>query len=253
MVKKKVITKYLPILNKDTKLKNILAQGCRCVSKKGKSLANILSPSEFSSQIKCKTWLSQQGFHPCGGRLCNMCKYSSKKKEFQNIDQSKTFKIQSFINCNTSYVVYIIQCTLCNLIYVGCTKRNLKKRISEHLADILHQRTNVSGAARHFIDVHHGSTGTFKFFGIQKVFRPRRGSNWEHKLHNREALWILQLQSRYPMGMNYKSDLLQLYQRNRGLFSPLIIPPDIIQYMYKGILGQTSQYQNVNMYICIQS
>lgn len=72
------------MLNKDTKLNNILTEGCRVVSKKGKSLANILSPSEFSSQVTQKTWLSQQGFHPCGGKLCNTCKYVNKKKDFQN-------------------------------------------------------------------------------------------------------------------------------------------------------------------------
>lgn len=208
---KNLIQKYVPLLDKDPKLREILSSGCRYVAKKGKSLGGMLSPSDFTSHTTTKTWLSQQGFYPCGGKFCNMCKYTKKQKEFQNSDKSKTFKINSFINCSTSYLVYVIYCTFCNLIYVGCTKRSLKKRIAEHTADILHERTNVSRAARHFIDIHKSSLNTFCFSGIERVYKPKRGGNWENKLHNREALWILQLKSRYPAGMNYRSDLLYVY------------------------------------------
>lgn len=69
-----------------------------------------------------------------------------------------------------SYVIYVIYCTFCNSIFVGCTKRNLNKRISEHIADILHQRTNVSGAARHFIDIHKSPLSTFRFFWHRKRY-----------------------------------------------------------------------------------
>ena len=35
--------------------------------------------------------------------------------------------------CNTKYCIYIVRCKHCNQIYVGETKRLLKKRIHEHL------------------------------------------------------------------------------------------------------------------------
>lgn len=53
-------------------------------------------------------------------------------------NDNQTFKIQCFLNCNTTYAVYAINCTYCNLRYVGLTQRQLKKRIAEHIADINH-------------------------------------------------------------------------------------------------------------------
>ena len=38
--------------------------------------------------------------------------------------------------CNSVNVIYIIRCNLCNVFYVGQTKRNLCDRIKEHVSDI---------------------------------------------------------------------------------------------------------------------
>lgn len=132
-------------------------------------------------------------------------------KDFRCNYTNQTHKIKYFLNCNTTYVVYHIVCTLCDLTYVGCTKRTLKKRIAEHVADIVHKRVNVSGASKHFIDKRDGSRNSFTFYAIERVEKPKRGGNWEHKMHNREVYWILVLQFRFPMGLNYRSDLLYIY------------------------------------------
>lgn len=44
---KQIFHRYLPILNRDEKLKDILKSGCRCVAKWGKSLGSLLLPSTF--------------------------------------------------------------------------------------------------------------------------------------------------------------------------------------------------------------
>lgn len=59
---KNIFFKYLPMLSRDSTLREILTDGCRCVAKRGKSLGNILCPSDFSSNISPKTWLFQLGF-----------------------------------------------------------------------------------------------------------------------------------------------------------------------------------------------
>lgn len=107
--------------------------------------------------------------------------------------------------------MYGIICTHCELKYIACTKRPLKKRIAEHVADIRHNCANVSGAACHFIDRHEMSLKFFKFYAIELVEKPNRGGNLIHKLHNREAFWILMLQSRHPTGLNYRSEFLYIY------------------------------------------
>lgn len=140
-----------------------------------------------------------------------MCKYAIETKGFQDACCDNKYTIRHFLNCNTTFVVYIIACIQCSLQYVGCTKRKLKTRISEHLSNIQYMRQNVSGAAKHFIHVHNGSTESFVFYSIEKVTIPYRGGDWRHKLLYREAFWILELKTRFPTGLNFKSDLLYLY------------------------------------------
>lgn len=179
-------------------------------SRKNKTLGNMLSPSEFSV-TKPKTWLFQTGFFPCHDSRCNACQYVSKKSDFTTVLDKRKCKILHFINCNTTFVVYCITCTICNLSYIGCTKRKLKVRIAEHTSDISHKRTAVSGAAKHFIEHHEASLSSFQFFGLEKVTRPSRGGNWVHKLFLREAFWIFHLNTRYPCGLNFRTDLSYLY------------------------------------------
>ena len=42
------------------------------------------------------------------------------------------YQIKSHITCETSNVIYMVQCTKCNLQYIGETKRRLKERFNEH-------------------------------------------------------------------------------------------------------------------------
>ena len=49
----------------------------------------------------------------------------------------KTHYIKSHITCETFNVIYLIQCRLCNLQYIGETKRRLKDRFNEHRRPLL--------------------------------------------------------------------------------------------------------------------
>lgn len=57
-----ILLKYLPILNRDDKLKELLNNGCRCVAKRGTSLGNILSPSDITTDTQPRTRLLQPRF-----------------------------------------------------------------------------------------------------------------------------------------------------------------------------------------------
>ena len=56
--------------------------------------------------------------------------YSTEGTEFYSTGQ--TIKIKSHITCETPNDIYMIQCTKCNLQYIGETKRRLKDRFNEH-------------------------------------------------------------------------------------------------------------------------
>lgn len=69
-------------------------------------------------------------------------KFFDKTDMFTSSDGTKNFRINSFINCSTTRVVYVLTCP-CGTIYVGKTKRQLKVRVGEHIQTILKKTMNV--------------------------------------------------------------------------------------------------------------
>lgn len=97
----------------------------------------------------------------------------------------------------------------CLLQYVGSTMRKLKTRIKEHIF-VIRSNTllthNIYSAFKHFLHEHTGDISHLKVIGIEK-----RGGDWARHVLNREAFWILEMNTCYPSGLNYCTDLIYLY------------------------------------------
>ena len=151
------------------------------------------------------TWLSAppQGFYKCGN--CAQCSNSSNSKHFTHPHSGKRYKISSFINCNSTHVIYMLRC-MCGLSYIGQTKRQLKIRIGEHKTAIRTQNMEYA-MARHFKEANHGSPASLKFWGIEKITAPPRGGDIINKLLRRESFWIHTLNTLEPNGLNEELSL----------------------------------------------
>ena len=68
-----------------------------------------------------------------------------------------THHIKSHITCETFNVIYLIQCRLCNLQYIGETKRRLKDRFNENGRPILNPTGNYihTAVSEHFLTSNH--------------------------------------------------------------------------------------------------
>ena len=74
-------------------------------------------------------------------------------------------------DCNSVGVIYIIRCSLCNLFYVGQTKRNAFERIKEHLTDInkfIPFIRFTSEVGLHFNLKYHNYKNHFSFYLFKK-------------------------------------------------------------------------------------
>lgn len=100
--------------------------------------------------------------HACGH--CNICKYVHKTDVFTNTDGTKKCKIKQFINCSTTSVIYML-CCLCNKMYIGKTKRQLRIRIGEHIASIKKQ-DDERPLALHFTQFHQGNPNGVTVKGV---------------------------------------------------------------------------------------
>lgn len=211
---KQAVADSIAILYEDPVLYNLLKTGYRVIPRRSPTLANSLSPSMFSPALvrKKEPWLKYVGFSRCGSHPCKTCRYAKPVKMFHDSDHATSFNIKSYINCNSVGVVYVIECTKCDLLYVGNTTRKLKTRVMEHLNYIVNPTyTNISNVARHFIQEHNRSTEFFCTYGIENVRVPKRGGSVNKILLQREAFWILRLKTRVPAGLNLRRELMYVY------------------------------------------
>lgn len=151
-------------------------------------------------------WLTDmprtRGMHPCGH--CAMCLYVECSGVFADSANKHNYEIQYFINCATTWVLYILQCP-CKKLYVGKTKCQLRIRIGEHLKSIkLKEETPV---AQHFLQFHEGKSSDLRFNGFFVLNLSARRGDFDTVLLKKEKSWIFRLNTLQPNGLNNELSL----------------------------------------------
>lgn len=156
------------------------------------------------SENQKSTWLPAppKGTFKCG--LCSHCPNIKECKEFIDLNSGNTYKIKSFINCNTTFVVYRLSCP-CNCFYVGRTKRRLKDRVSEHKRAIVKNNFDYP-IARHFFQCHNSNPNELMVEGLEHIHRHCRGGDRLKLLLQRETWHIYNLRATVYPGLNEEID-----------------------------------------------
>ena len=115
----------------------------------------------------------------------------------------ETHHIKSHIAFETFNVIYLIQCRLCNLQYIGETKRRLKDHFNEHRRPILNPTGNHihTAVSEHFVTSNH-SDNHMLLIPIEKL---KNGRDSFRKA--REAHLIHKAKSVEPLGINKRDEL----------------------------------------------
>ncbi len=113
-------------------------------------------------------------------------------KVFATVDSNQ------YLDCDSSNLVYLITCRRCNMIYVGETKRSLKRHCSEHLYNIKNNK-NSSFLVSHFNSKDH-SIHDVEIQILEKL----PDSTFRKDRELREDFWIRALVSAFPFGLNDK-------------------------------------------------
>ena len=69
-----------------------------------------------------------------------MCPYALETKSVSSSQDGYSKLINKEVNCNSSNVIYLVECTKCKEQYVGQTGRPFKNRMSEHVGYIKNQK-----------------------------------------------------------------------------------------------------------------
>lgn len=137
------------------------------------------------------------GSFPC--LACVNCQYMQKGEKFTHPLTGITSKINFFLTCNSSYVVYALWCP-CKMVYIGETKNDIKTRINQHRYSIRKKRLDLP-VPKHFCEMDHREKD-LRFMVLDHIPTQRRGGDRGLMLKKRELMWIHKLNSLTPNGLN---------------------------------------------------
>lgn len=150
-----------------------------------------------------ETYVSTKDFNfrsfKCNRKNCKACDVINNNNCFVSNTTNKCFSlnINDNCNCNTTGVVYLIQCT-CGLQYIGKTYQMLKTRFRQHIYNIQHNSQTIFH--KHMRLIGHDIKNC-KLFILEHIIEENI-SILNQKLLEKEDFWIKTLNSMYPLGLN---------------------------------------------------
>ena len=121
---------------------------------------------------------------------------------FKSNQTNKTFKIYHRVNCKSSFVIYQLECYICNIQYVGKSETPFNIRLNNHRKDV--KNPNAIPACKHFNRHDHDFNNHGKIIIIEQLRNIRTTSTekLKERLKQRENFWLMKLETLEPLGLN---------------------------------------------------
>ena len=182
---KPIINRNFNFLASDPETSNIFSERPLFSFKRDRNIRNFLVRGVLPTN-------KEPGTFCCSRKRCNTCPYIVSRTSVTGPKSS--YSISDHFDCITSNVIYCIQCTLCNHLYIGETGRRLGDRIRDHIRDI-GADDSTKPVSRHFNSSNHNISYMI-VFGVCLI----TGSNCDRK--SKEMRLIHSLGTQQPNGMN---------------------------------------------------
>ena len=182
---KPLVSRNHALLTSDPETSNIFSERPLFSFKRDRSIRNFLVKGVLPSD-------KEPGTFCCSRKRCNTCPHIVSRTSITGPKSSH--RITDHFDCLTPNVIYCIQCTACNHLYVGETGRRLADRIREHIRDI-GLNDNTKPVSRHFNSANHNIHHLI-VFGLCLI----SGTNVDRK--SKEMRLIHSLGTQHPHGMN---------------------------------------------------
>ena len=124
----RIIHKHSNVLYSSDRCKNVFTNLPLLAYRRCKNISDILVRAKLPEPTNTDQSRSPSGSFPCNKTSCTVCPFiEDGRNQYSFYSTGQTFQIKSHITCETSNVIYMIQCTKCNLQYIGETKRRLRR------------------------------------------------------------------------------------------------------------------------------
>ena len=188
---------------------------------KNDTLRKLNSSNRLGYEIDIES-SSRAGATACGGTKCLTCDIVPSCQNFTSSETNETYAINSKLDCDSSNIIYLYTCNMCNKQYVGETGWPLRHRNNQHRSAIMTGNSDYP-LYNHLEKYHpnsiHKGTNNFTLVPIEQI--PDLGGKTLNQLRRleREYQWIETLGTLEPYGLNVKKlDKYERKKRNFDLF-----------------------------------
>ena len=106
------------------------------------------------------------------------------------------------VTCHSNYVIYLPECTMCKIQYVGISETLFNIRLNNHRKDI--KKQNATEAFKNFNNNEHAFSEHGKFIRIEQLrnINTTPTETLKLRLKERGNFWIKKLKTLTPYGLN---------------------------------------------------
>ena len=144
---------------------------------------------------------SQKKKKKCTRMNCIYCKAIDRSGKITCPFNQRRYISRFNITCISNNLVYCLLCKICNKIYVGQTKRELRARIGEHYTSIRKRKTHLV-VGRHYNSSGHTGTNNITVYVLDFINTHPDAPLSKKRREACEQKWIFRLRSTIPLGLN---------------------------------------------------
>ena len=139
---------------------------------------------------------------PCYTSQLLSCQQVLKTKTFTSTQTGETFTFFHQVFCHSNYVIYLLECIMRKIQYVGKSETSFNIRLNNHRKDI--RKPNAVEACKHFNNNEHISSKHGEFIIIEQLRNINTTSTETLKLRlkEKETFWIKKIKTLTPYGLN---------------------------------------------------
>ena len=168
---------------------------------RNKTLKNLIGGNKFNPNHQTKTTKHTGLSAPCTAeRKLKCCKHIVETTTFKSNVTNKSYTIRHKANCKSSNVLYLLECTLCRLQYIGKSETYFYLRLNNYRSEV--KKDNPSPSATHFKLPGHNFDEHARFTIIEKIETPESITEKTRYIEQREDSWIRTLRTLTPQGIN---------------------------------------------------
>lgn len=122
-----ILQKHHNILLQSQRLRTIFPIPPKVIYRRSKNLHDLVTSSKVTKP-------QYSGCHPCNKSRCKICAHMTTSLSAQSTASGFSLKIKGNFCCYTSNVIYLLECSVCGMQYIGQTETSFRLRFNNHKA-----------------------------------------------------------------------------------------------------------------------